>query len=135
MENERQRAERQMGEMHIQANKPSDDPYAKDAQIKDTFREVNRLRMESDGVGGQPMNICDTASPSLETLEQEKTRLSRELSNQISKNEITIRSLRDMINELEAKQKSMHYLRENIINQSSRVQHDQVMELRRILGR
>lgn len=132
--------------------------YTEDARIKDEYRKENHVlknerSMRGDDSGArlrmdaaEPMKestvrqgydsstLANNQAGPLETLEQEKIRLSRELSIRIANNEAALYALRNVINELEVKQRSMYYLRENI-NQSSRVQHDQVMELRRVLGR
>lgn len=113
---------------------------AKDGDVK----EENRLKMDADEkyapfLGHQhAVNecgpSCDTASPSLETLEQEKNRLTRELSIRLANNEAAICALRNVLSELEMRQKSMYYLRDTM-NDSSRIQHNYVMELRRVLER
>lgn len=71
---------------------------------------------------------------SLETLDQEKVRLTRELIMTISHNENVISTLREMLQRTEIHQKKLYYLRDSI-NQSSIVNHDHVMELRKVLGK
>lgn len=118
------------------------DEYAKDATIKEQFRkdpslnQPGRLRMDSaeeirGGYGGHPVNecgpSCDTASPmreKLETIEQERNRLSRRLAEAISYNENVIRTLREMLSRTESHQKNAYILMESLHTSSRNQIHD-----------
>ncbi len=74
-------------------------------------------------------NQSIAGSGPLETIEQEKIRLTRQLNHEIEENEYRIRALKQLLNMCEFKQKNMCMLAGSI-NQSSRVQMDQVHQLR-----
>jgi hypothetical protein len=139
--------------MSDDSNAGSYDPYAKDAKIKEDYKEMNevrgefgigrdmteaegaRLRMDSvNTIANESYagNLATESFKPLETIEQEKNRLSRQLQATIFENEHTIRALKQVLNQYEMKQKSLYYLRDSIY-QSSQIQMDQVKQLREIL--
>jgi hypothetical protein len=131
------------------------DPYAKDAQIKEDFKLANPIRGES-GIGRDmtqaegarlridaeakvpfPKNYmidesCAGQASPLESLEQERNRLSRKLTQTLSENETRIRVLKDMLEGLNRWQKNGYYLRDSI-NNSSQIQMDQIHQMREYL--
>jgi hypothetical protein len=142
---------------NMENDKPYD-PYAKDAQIKNDYLKENhvlknersmrgdsldgsqgaRLRMDVEAKVPFPKNYMideSTASQSsgpLETLEQERNRLSRKLIQTLSENETRIRVLKDMLEGLNRWQKNGYYLRDSI-NNSSQIQMDQIHQMREYL--
>jgi hypothetical protein len=110
------------------------DPYAKDAQIKEDYKEMNegaRLRMDTENYQvpyHSQVASCDSPK-SLKTIEQEKNRLTRQLNQSIVEEEIAIRTMRNILDRLEQHQKRAYSLRDSI-NQSSQIQMDQVKQLR-----
>ncbi len=125
--------------------------YARDAVIKEQFKddpslnkinrniagESARLRMDSEAkvpYHNQTVSVSEMPSGGysevkLETIEQERNRLSHKLNQTLAENEMRMRVLRDIIEGLERWQKNGYFLRDSI-NQSSRVQMDQVHQLR-----
>lgn len=122
------------------------DSYAKDAKIKEVYKEMNdqdqgaRLRMDVAekmpfaGPMKESINqtIAGGLSGPLETLEQERNRLTRQLVKTLDENETRMRVLRDMLEGLERCQKNGYYLRDSI-NQSSQIQMDQIHQMREYL--
>jgi hypothetical protein len=120
--------------------------YEKDAQIKEDFkntlrgesgRDINqgaRLRMDDENQYSTKISNAYPVNETgpLETLEQERNRLSRKLTQTLSENENRIRVLRDMIESMERWQKNGYYLRDSI-NNSSQVQMDQIHQMREYL--
>jgi len=136
---------------NMENDKPYD-PYAKDAQIKNDYLKENHVlknersmrgdnlglgdinqgaRLRMDAENQYPAGVCEQTKP-LETLEQERNRLSRKLTQTLSENDMRIRVLKEMIESLERWQKNGYYLRDSI-NQSSQIQMDQIHQMREYL--
>jgi hypothetical protein len=122
------------------------DPYAKDTQIKNDYLKENHVlknerSMRGDSLDGSQgarlrmdaaESCANQSSAPLETLEQERNRLSRKLIQTLSENETRIRVLKDMLESLERWQKNGYYLRDSI-NNSSQIQMDQIHQMREYL--
>jgi hypothetical protein len=103
--------------------------------------ESARMRMDHDTNQDSNANWIKKEMPSagpynstqpLETLEQERNRLSRKLAQTLGENEVRIKVLCEMLKDLERWQKNGYYLRDSI-NQSSQVQMDQIHQMREYL--
>ena len=136
------------------------DNYAEDARIKEEYYKENQILANERSMRGGPLKNpsgmgremtqaesarmraaqteakglgdCANEARPIETIQQERTRLTRRLDTAIASNEMRIRVMREMLYDLEKWQKNQYYLRDSI-RQSENVTADQVMQLREIL--
>lgn len=120
-----------------QPSSGSYDPYAKDAKIKEAYKEMNEqgqsARLRMDAAEKIPSaGSYENSTKSLETLDQEKVRLSHQLNQTLIDREIEIQVFRRVLHQLESRQKNGYFLKDSI-NSSSRIQMDQIHQMREYL--